>query len=108
MRVSFIWCSWEMPGSLIRARHTRAARKSRPRHRLAIGVYIIAHKYVYDMRYLGIEVAALLHESADGEPEAVGQSEVVDVVGQSDVLGVGVQRADVTALYSGSRGGPAK
>lgn len=41
--------------------------------------------------YLGVEVAALLHEGADGEPEAVGQGELVlDDLGPGRVAGMRV------------------
>ena len=41
--------------------------------------------------YLGIEIAALLHQRADGEPEAVGQGELVlDYVLRPAVAGVRV------------------
>ena len=53
--------------------------------------------------YLGVEVAALLHERADREPEAVGKGEVVDGDGQPQLLGLGVHGADVCALGVGPR-----
>lgn len=56
--------------------------------------------------YLGIEIAALLHEAADREPEAVGQGEVVDRLRERYVLGVRVQGADVNALMPWPSGPP--
>ena len=77
--------------------HDRSIYIKNQQHSVYIHVYISQAEYT---AYLGVEVAALLHESADGEPEAVGEGEVVDHLRQWYVLVVGVEAAHVDALLS--------